>query len=268
MTKTEKRRVQDALSYATQRKGCLDSSIAVFVSLLGSFLLGGFLVFLSLAAWEWLRGLPQKPGLSPLSHQVLFSMGGLAGSIFAARVLSQHTQETRREVEKERQVYQRDLENGQVEVWHCEVSRAVRLEEEGDEGPGFFLELASGQVLFLQGQYFDAFVNCDYDLDPHLAERPEEQGVWPPPPHTVSSPNHLDFPCRQFDLIYAPNSREVVGLVCLGPPIIGGPIHPPLYFLWGKEQYPNDGEILPVSLDTLDEDLARWAAGQERSKPN
>lgn len=32
-------------------------------------------------------------------------------------------------------------------------------------------------------------------------------------------------------------------------------------------RYPEDGDILPVSLDTLDADLARWAAQQKRRSP-
>ena len=76
------------------------------------------------------------------------------------------------------------------------------------------------------------------------------------------------FPCRQLDLVYAPNSRvSLDDLVCLGERFEEWPTYSPDWETYRKmDRYPEDGDILLVSLDSLGVDLARWGVQQEQSK--
>jgi hypothetical protein len=47
----------------------------------------------------------------------------------------------------------KDLERRLADDLHFEVVGALAVEEQEDEGPGYYLQLANGRVLFLQGQY-------------------------------------------------------------------------------------------------------------------
>lgn len=273
MTEAERKIVQEALFSVTKRKGWVDRFVELLTGLGCGFVLSGFLIFLALAVWEWLANPLHKPGLSPTVDTCLTFclVGGLLGAILYGRREYQKDREARREAEKMGQVYQQDLEAGESEVWHCDVSRVVQLVEQEDEGPGFFLELAPGQALFLQGHYFYDFLGNDFGLqDEEEVSKPQsdEPGIWPPPPRTGSSSSQRVFPCRQFDLVYAPNSRmPLADLVCWGERFEKWPKYSPDWQTHHKMNcYPADGDILPVSLDTLDADLMRWAAGQEQGK--
>ena len=265
--------VQEALSGVVRQMGWKSRLGALLTGLGCGLLLGGFLIFLALTVWEWLADLLHKPGWSPATgiSRTLLSAGALLGAILYGREAYQTDREARRGEEKMGQEYQRDLEEGETEVWHCDVSRVVELEEREDEGPSFFLELAPGQALFLQSQSFQDFLGDEYGLeDEEVSEPPDDPGVWPPPPRADSSSSQRVFPCRQFDLVYAPNSRmPLADIVCWGERFEKWPTYSPDWEMYRKmNRYPEDGDILPVSLDTLDADLMRWATGQRQGKQN
>lgn len=272
MREAERQMVQEELSGVIRQMGWA-SRFGTLLSNLGCGVIsGGLLIFLALAVWGWLVGLLHRPGLFPTTdtYRVLVSIGALVGLILAGRDLFHNPGERDRFLEKLRQMYQRDLEAGEAEVWHCEVSRVVGMEEQGDEGPGFFLELAPGQALFLQGQYLYDLLGDELGLEDEeevSKSQSDEPGIWPPPPRIDSSSSQQAFPCRQFDFVYAPNSRMPLdGLVCLGERFEEWPTYSPDLDVYRKmKRYPEDGDLLPVSLDTLGADLARWGAGQERS---
>jgi len=270
MTETERKIVQDELASTLREQGCVSRFGGLLSELGCGLILGGFLVFLALAAWEWLAGLLHKPGLSPVTYRVLVSIGACGGLILAGRGFFHDYRHSHRLSGKLRQTYEGYLEAGEAEVWHCEVSRVVQLEEQEDEGPGFFLELAPGQVLFLQGQYFYDLLGDEFGQeDEEGVSKPphENHEVWPPPPRTASPQDNRVFPCRRFDLVYAPNSRLLLDLVCLGERFKEWRTYSPDLETYLKtSRDPEDGDILPVSLDTLDADLMRWAVGQEQGK--
>lgn len=273
MTEAERNVAQEALSRVIRQMGWASRFGALLTELGCGVVLGGLLIFLALAAWGWLTGLLHRPGLFPTTdtHRVLISVGALGGLIVAGCLLYHSHRESDRFFKKLRLAYQRDLEVGEAEVWHCEVSRVVQLEEQEDEGPGFFLELAAGQALFLQGQYLYDLVGDEFGSEDEAEvseSHHENSSVWPPPPHASASPGHWVFPCRQFDLVYAPNSRVPLDdLACLGKRFEEWPTYSPDLETYRKmNRYPEDGDILPVSLDSLGVDLARWGAQQEQSK--
>lgn len=266
--------VQEALSGVIRQMGWASRFGALLANLGCNVIFGGLLIFLALAAWGWLVGLLHRPGLFPTTdtYRVLVSIGALVGLILAGRDLFHNHGESDRFLEKLRLAYQRDLEAGEAEVWHCGVSRVVQLEEQEDEGPGFFLELAPGQALFLQGQYLYDLLGDELGLEDEeevSKSQSDEPGIWPPPPRIDSSSSQRAFPCRQFDLVYAPNSRMPLDdLVCLGARFEEWPTYSPDWEIYRRMNcYPEDGDLLPVSLDTLDADLARWAAEQKKSRP-
>lgn len=273
MKEAERKIVQEALSSVIRQMGWVSRFSALLTELGCGVILGGLLIFLVLAAWGWLTGLLHRPGLFPTTevYRVLVSVDALGGLTLAGRNLFHSHGASDQFLEKLRLAYQRDLEVGEAEVWHCEVSRVVQLEEQEDEGPGFFLELAPGQVLFLQGQHLYDLVGDEFGLDDE-AEVPESHhensSVWPPPPRASASLDNRVFPCRQLDLVYAPNSRvSLDDLVCLGERFEEWPTYSPDWETYRKmDRYPEDGDILPVSLDSLGVDLARWGVQQEQSK--
>jgi hypothetical protein len=127
------------------------------------------------------------------------------------------------------------LEQGQVEVLRCTVAEAVEVEEVEDEGPAFFLDVEDGQLLFLQGQYL-------YDL---AAEEPAGEEAAGRPPR---------FPNRQIEVARLPGSGEVLDLRCTGEPLRASRRRAPLT---DDEYVPEDGELIPARLQTLEEDLRR-----------
>ena len=273
MTEAERKIVQEALSSVIRRMGWVSRFSALLTELGCGVILGGLLIFLVLAAWGWLAGLLHRPGLFPTTeaYRVLVSVGALGGLTLAGRNLFHSHGGSDQFLEKLRLAYQRDLEVGEAEIWHCEVSRVVQLEEQEDEGPGFFLELAPGQVLFLQGQHLYDLVGDEFGLDDEAEvseSHYENSSVWPPLPRASASLDNRVFPCRQLDLVYAPNSRvSLDDLVCLGERFEEWPTYSPDWETYRKmDRYPEDGDILPVSLDSLGVDLARWGVQQEQSK--
>jgi len=56
------------------------------------------------------------------------------------------------------------LDDGRMEELHCDVERAVRLEEQEDEGHAYFLQVGKGVILVLGGQHLA-------EIKPFPAER-------------------------------------------------------------------------------------------------
>ncbi len=108
---------------------------------------------------------------------------------------------------------------GELEVEELTIRRAFAVEELGDEGAHYFLELEDGRALYLGGQYL-----WDYE---------EEDGS-------------LRFPCGRFELRRHRRKAYTVDLVCHGPPL-------PLDFTapstaWDRafrEDPPEDGQFFP-----------------------
>jgi hypothetical protein len=129
--------------------------------------------------------------------------------------------------------YGQDIRADLVQDIHCIVADAVAVDPFDEEGTGFFLDVGDGQLLFLQGQYLD-------DLD--------EEGR---------------FPTRELFMVRAPHSGDILRLEHLGE--VFEPSRSRGYLGEEREEYaPQDGEILPGRLETLDADLHRLA--QERSR--
>ncbi len=260
MTEAERATLETVASYTRQQDGCLDRAGTLFLILGLSFLFGGLLVFLPLLAWDWLAGLLHKPTLSHTTYSISLGLGGSTGLALSAWHWYWGEKESRLLSEKTWLTYQQELESGEAEVWHCDISRVIELEQMEDEVPGFFLEIGSSEVLFLQGQYFDEFGVASHDDEGEMPAAPQDDpGVWPPSPKTGSSSVGYAFPCSRFDLIYSPQSRTLLNLVCLSPTLKTWPTCE-----WPEDMkdYPGDSDILPVSLDNLDADLRHWAAQQ------
>lgn len=100
--------------------------------------------------------------------------------------------------------FDRDLREGQAEQLHVTASEVVELEEYEDEGSGFFFDVGDGRLLYMQGQYLDD----DALNDDSSSEQPAEDGS-----AAVRTPR---FPCREFEIVRASYSQEVLTLRCLG----------------------------------------------------
>jgi hypothetical protein len=70
----------------------------------------------------------------------------------------------RRAAVRGRSHLQQDFDDGRMEEVELTVSRAAKLDEYEDEGPGYFLQIEAGVLLFLQSQQL-------LDLKPFPAER-------------------------------------------------------------------------------------------------
>ena len=115
----------------------------------------------------------------------------------------------------------RDLDQGLVDDLQVQIVEALVVEEQEDEGPGYYLKLADGQVLFLQGQYLmDA----------------EEEG----------------FPRARLSMAHARESRTLLDLRCDGPPVpVAGRL--PAFSVedWKADRVPPDGALLDIDFEAL-----------------
>lgn len=125
---------------------------------------------------------------------------------------------------KTHEEYIRELEEqGLILDEHYRATRAFAVEEFEDEGSTYYVELADGRVLFLQGQYL-------YDYEP-IEDDPEYNQ-----PRT--------FPCTEFTLRRHREKGHIVDLLCAGrvfepeitAPHFGEEIYSP--------DFPQDGDII------------------------
>ena len=125
-------------------------------------------------------------------------------------------------VRRERAACAADLAAGRAVVETFEAVDAIRVKEFEDEGSSYYLELAGGGVLFLNGQYL-------YEA--------EEDG---------------SFPSTRFAVTRAPASRLLFDLRCDGKPLAVS--HERAHFT--QEEYragkvPRDGARLDVDFESL-----------------
>jgi hypothetical protein len=115
----------------------------------------------------------------------------------------------------------KDLALGLVDDSHYEIVEALLVEEEEDEGPGYYLKLAGGQVLLLRGQYLMAA---------------EEEG----------------FPRAHLRIARARESRSLVSFHCDGPRVpVTGRLAPFGAEDRKAERVPDDGSLLELDFEDL-----------------
>jgi len=125
---------------------------------------------------------------------------------------------------------ERDLKNGKVQVLHVTAAEAVRLIHPDGSLAGFFVDIGTGLVLFVEPREWDR-------------------------PGMASDFERL-FPCTRFSLIRAPHSGVDLDFVCEGR----------RYESTRELEAPSreilqaiikDGEFLPARLESLEDDLER-----------
>lgn len=177
----------------------------------------GLLVTQILAGLLWRFRLPVPGWLGPV--------GIAAGLVVGAAALRWETEWLRRR----RREYLLDLADNRIEVLRGDVLDAVQLGETEEDGPGFFLDLGEGQLLFADGECY--------------GEDGEEL-----------------LPNRRVEIRRTPRRCLDSGIMCLGERF-----EPSRVRAWfGEDEYfPEDGEIISGTLPTLDEDLRRLARERE-----
>lgn len=106
---------------------------------------------------------------------------------------------------------------------HYRATRAFAVEEFEDEGSTYYVELADGRVLFLQGQYL-------YDYEP-IEDDPEFNQ-----PRT--------FPCTEFTLRRHREKGYTVDLLCAGRVFEPEVTAPPFGEEALAEDFPQDGDLI------------------------
>ena len=142
----------------------------------------------------------------------------------------------KRWVTKAPAAYQRDLAEDKVQVVHVEATGAAEVEEIEDFGLNFFLDLGESKLLFLTGQYL---YDVAYEIGKDEVERPGR------------------FPNAKFDIVRAPHGRQLLGVDCLGEPL-----RPSKRYRVPKKLEKHffelqDGQTIPGTLSTLEEDLRK-----------
>ncbi len=100
---------------------------------------------------------------------------------------------------------------------------AFAVEEFEDEGPHYYIELADGKVLYLNGQYL-------YDFEP-ISDDPE-----------VNQPRL--FPCSEFEVLRHKDAGYVIDIVRSGKVIEPELTARPYNKAEWKRGVPEDGEII------------------------
>jgi hypothetical protein len=119
----------------------------------------------------------------------------------------------------------KDLDLRLVDDSHYAIVEALVVEEQDDEGPGYYLKLDDGHVLFLQG--------------PHLADA-EEEG----------------FPRARLRIGRTRASRTLVSFHCSGPRVpVTGRLPPFGAEDWKAQRVPDDGPGVPDDGSVLNIDF-------------
>lgn len=121
--------------------------------------------------------------------------------------------------------HRRELEQlGLLESTEFRATRAFGVEEFEDEGLHYFLELSSGGVLFLSGQYL-------YDYEP-ISDDPEANQA-------------RSFPCTEFTVRRHQREGYVVELLCGGTVLEPEVMAPPFgKSVWQANRVPEDGQVI------------------------
>lgn len=133
---------------------------------------------------------------------------------------------------KERDAHARDLAAGTAVRFTFDVVDAIRVEEFEDEGSAYYLKLADGRVLFLQGQYL-------YEYE---AAHEGEDG----------KPVRARFPADRFTIERTAGSGLVLGITDFGGLIPVSGVLPPFTVDERRDDsIPNDGDILRIDFESL-----------------
>lgn len=124
----------------------------------------------------------------------------------------------REEMSWKKSLLYQDLERGKVNVTECRPVNAIQIEEDGNNGTAFFLDIEDGKTLFLKGQYLNR--------------------------------GQFSFPSTDFEIIKAPRSGIIVDLIIKGDYLPPQDVRKPYTrddYLDGK--VPFDGDIIekPIS---------------------
>jgi hypothetical protein len=92
-----------------------------------------------------------------------------------------------------------DLKQGALAVHRVDVAEAIEVEEQEDEGPGYFVKTVTGEVMVFAGQYLDTY-------------------------------KRRKFPWKSFEIVEAPASKAFFALKRLDVPLAPSFIRQP--FTW------------------------------------
>lgn len=120
-----------------------------------------------------------------------------------------------------------DLADGEIEVFSGTATQAVAVEGSVDHDPGVFLNVEEGYLLYLQGGYLKDVMG----------------GAKPP------------FPSEAFDIIRLPHADLTLRVEPTGAAFSFARMRPPLDP--ALEYLPDDAEVFPGALETLETDLAQ-----------
>ncbi len=122
-----------------------------------------------------------------------------------------------------RRSVERAISDGRVEIISCDVTRAVELSEFEDEGPGYFLEIGSDLLMFIQGQHL-------FELD--------------------------CVPCAKVTLTRVADSKKSLDFTCSGPHIV--PVRTIQSRQFGGAPWLSDGLVFRAALEEIPESLSDW----------
>jgi hypothetical protein len=131
----------------------------------------------------------------------------------------------------ERAKFERDLAAGTAVRTTYEVVDALSVEEYDDEGSAYYLKLADGRVLFLQGQFLYEY------------EAGEDDDGRPVPAR---------FPASRFTIERTAESGHFLDLLDLGAPLVpSGTLSAFTSADYLADKVPGDGEVLTVDFESL-----------------
>jgi hypothetical protein len=119
---------------------------------------------------------------------------------------------------------------GQLLRQSFEATQAFGVSEFEDEGPHYYIELADGQVLYLNGQYL-------YDYEP-IEDDPE-----------LNQPR--SFPCTQFEVLRHKIAGYAIHINCGGRVLEPQVMAPPFSRAVVRSGIPEDGEVLQEEYEGL-----------------
>lgn len=220
MTTEERNSVEDLLKLKPET--LIDKLIRGFIALAGLSVLGLLTAAILGTLLERL-GILEARRPSPAMLFIL-KIGVLLGFIFGV-ILMIKGRGTNRKVQHR---YNDDLKENKVQATHCIVSGVIEVQEFEDEGPGFFLDIGEGRILFIQGQYLYKYVESKR------------------------------FPNKEFDLIKLPYSNVVLDVICKGDYLVPLRVLKPSVIADKYVPFVYDGDVFDGKLDTIESDLNRF----------
>jgi hypothetical protein len=191
------------------------------MTLAAMWIVGGMLIVFAL--WLVVEFMDRREAPLLIRNIVTLVLGVYA-ALFLFDAVRRERLSTEREWEKCAAWCEGVLAEGTVDILQVEAHDAVSVEWwDNLMEEAFFLDLGDDTALFLCGDYLGEAVSAE------------------------------QFPCARFDLIRYPGETEIRAVECKGEPFA---TERRLDWEAIEEGYiPSDGEVLPVSLSTLSEDL-------------